>query len=245
MIYLVASMQKAGSIWVLAMINDLVVKLGGSYFGDIRQRYRMGWFIQQSGLVSSIHPLAGLHLLLTQAAGRIFALQTYSRPTFTIKSLMKMGFIKPIYLFRDPREVARSMYDHGQRIREHNLDSDTTWDQLETMEDSIRYTATFMSSWRQWTAMPNVYSITYEKLRRDTAGEMTRICEHLELSATTEMIEKVIERYQPSSVVETNTHPDKAGAGSWKKVMTPEQVNLCHQLFGSTIEEMGYESVQN
>jgi hypothetical protein len=241
MIYLVASMQKAGSIWVVAMINDLVVKLGGSYFGDVRKQFRMGWFVRQSGLMPSIHPLAGLHLLLTQAAGQIYALQTYSKPNLTVKTFMKMGFFKPVYLFRDPREVARSMFDHGRRIREGKIHSDTAWDQLETMEESIRYTATFMDTWRQWTTMPNVLTATYEKLRQDTVSEMVKLCEHLELSATPEMVEKVVARYQPSSTVETDTHPDKAGAGSWKAVMTPEQVDLCHQLFGSTIKEMGYE----
>lgn len=240
MIYLVASMQKAGAIWVLAMINDLIVKRGGSYFEDVRKRYRMGWFVHQSGLMPSLHPLAGLHLLVTQAAGRVFALQTYSKPNLTVKAFMKLGFIKPIYLFRDPREVARSMFDHGKRIREHNLPSDTTWDQLETMEQSIHYTATFMDAWRQWTFMPDVLTTTYEKLRQDTLGEMTKICEHLELSVKPEALEKVVDRYQPSQAVK-DTHPDQAGAGSWKKVMTPDEVDLCHRLFGSTIEEMGYE----
>jgi hypothetical protein len=241
MIYLVASMQKAGSTWVLAMINDLIIKQGGSYFGDVRKRFRMGWFVRPSGLMPSIHPLAGLHLLITQAAGRVFALQTYSKPNLTVKTFMKMGFFKPIYLFRDPREVARSMFEHGKRIREQKLQSDTTWDQLETIEDSIRYTATFMNAWRQWMAMPKVLTSTYEKLRQDTVGEMIKICGHLELSATPDVIEKVVARYHPSSATETDTHPDKAGAASWKKVMTPEQIDLCHQLFGSTIEAMGYE----
>jgi hypothetical protein len=241
MIYLVASMQKSGSIWVLAMVNDLVVKNGGQYFGDVRSQFRLGWFVRQSGHLPNLQPQTAAHLLLTQAVGRRFALHTHSDPSWSIRALMKMRVVTPIYVYRDPRDVARSMFEHGKKIRDKKIRSDTTFDQLETMEDSIEFASTFIEPWRRWTGLPGVFTTTYEKLRQDAVGELKKICDHLDLTASQEMLEKVVERYQPSGSFDVDTHLNKAVVGAWRNVLTPDQVELCHQLFGPAIEEMGYE----
>lgn len=241
MIYLVSTMQKSGSLWVLAMVNDLVVKSGGTYFGDVRDQFRLGWFVRQSGHMPNLRPQTALHLLFTQVAGSTFALHTHSEPSLSTRALIRLGAIHPIYVYRDPRDVARSMFEHGQKIRDQQIRSDTTFDQLESMEEAIHFTATFVDIWRQWSQVPGVATTTYERLRVDAAGELVKLSDHLGLSISQDDIEKIVERYRPASSPEIDTHYNKAVVGLWKDVLTPGQVDLCHRLFGPAIEEMGYE----
>jgi hypothetical protein len=241
MIYLVSTMQKSWSLWVLAMVNDLVVKSGGHYFGDVRTQFRLGWFVRQSGHMPNLRPQTALHLLLTQAAGCKFALHTHSEPNLSIRALIKLRTMRPVYIYRDPRDVARSMFEYGQKIKDQQIRSDTTFDQLESMEEAIHLTASFIDVWRQWAQVPGMVTTTYEGLRLHPVEELVRLCDHLGLSVTQEHIEKVVERYRPSGSPELDTHTSKAVAGLWKDVLTPDQVDLCHRLFGPAIEEMGYE----
>lgn len=241
MIYLVASMQKAGSIWVLAMVNDLVVKSGGQYFGDVRRQFFLGWFIRPSGQLPALGPHHALPLVIPKLTGQKFALYSLSRPTWSMRMMMKTGTLRPVYIYRDPRDVARSMFEQGQKIRSQQIRSDTLYSRLETMEDSIRLTATFIEPWRQWMSLPQVWTTTYEQLRLDPAGEMLKICDYLKLPVSEQNIERVVERYQPSSAIEGDAHLEKAGVGAWKEAMTSSQIELSHELFGQAIQDMGYD----
>jgi hypothetical protein len=223
------------------MVNDLVVKSGGHYFGDVRRQFLLGWFVRPSGQLPGLGLHSALPLMIPNLAGRKFALYTLARPTWSMRLMLKTGALRPIYIYRDPRDVARSMFEHGKKIRSQQIQSDTLYGQLETMEDSIRLASTFIEPWRQWMSLPDVWTTTYEQLRLDPVGEMLKICGSLDLRVSEQDIEKVVERYQPGSAIEGDAHLDKAGVGAWKETMTPSQIDLCHELFGQAIEDMGYD----
>ena len=156
MIYLVATMRKSVSIWALAMVNDLLVRSGGQYFGDVRRQFKMGWFVNQSGRTSKLNPLSAMHLLLTQAAGRSYALHTQSKPSLSIRILIRLGLIKPIHITRDPRDVARSIYQHGFEVKEVQGSQEPAFENVESMEEAIRLTTELVNTSRQWAKLPGI-----------------------------------------------------------------------------------------
>jgi hypothetical protein len=241
MIYLVTTMRNSVSTWVLAMVNDLLVKSGGHYFGDVRSQFKMGWFVNQSGRTSKLNPLSAIHLLLTQAAGRSYALHTQLKPSLSIRILIRLGLIKPIYITRDPRDVARSINQHGNEVHAVQGSQEPAFEIVESMEEAIRLTAELVDTSRQWAKLPGILSTSYERLRQDPVSELTQLGEGIGLSLAREDIEKVVERYRPGSSPELEGKTDMATAGRWQNVLTSEQVEMCHRLFGPAIEEMGYK----
>lgn len=240
MIVLIGSLQKSGSLWLLRMVGDLVIEAGGSDLATIRERYRLGWFLRPTGHVSLLRFHRVAHLLLTQVWNETFVINTHAPPGWSVKLSIRAGAIAPIYVYRDPRDVARSLYEHGEDLRRRKINSSTTFDKLETMEAAIRFTATRLPQWKQWVETPGVHTVRYEDLLAHPAAELARICQILGLAVDDEDIAATVARHDRSRVDRSTMHFNRAEVGRWRRTMSDQQVRLCDELFTDFLVQMGY-----
>jgi hypothetical protein len=245
MIVINAAMQKSGSVWLQSMVGDLMVASGFGHIADIREKYRLSWFIRPSGHAPRLRFYKLAHLLAPHFFGNSFAVTTHAPPTQLVKWLISNGTIRPIYIYRDPRDVARSLFEHGEHLRREKIRSSTQFDTLLTMADAIHMARTFLPIWEIWTSVPGTLLMTYENLRRDPLGEMRKIADFLELEDTSdEVLHEIVDRYDASKQkVESFSwlHFNRAVVGRWKEVMDEEAIELCNTFFGGYLERMGYD----
>jgi hypothetical protein len=241
MIVLCASMQKSGSLWFLNMVNDLLIDGGHQDFRAVRARYRLGWFVRESGHMPVLRLHKAPQILMPHFRGETFAINTHSRPGLTVKGLIKLGIIRAIYLFRDPRDVARSLFEHGEDLRARGIRSSTTFDRLQTLEQAIDFTAKILPIGISWLGVSGVHALRYEALRQDPVHELTHVSRFLGLELPPGSVERIVSKYDASNIRSSEFHLNKAIVGRWKAVMTQEQIEHCNRSFGEHMERIGYE----
>ena len=244
MIVLNAAMQKAGTLWVHGMTNELLVASGYRDFEDVRQRYRLTWFMRPSGHVPPLKWYKLLHLLVPHIAGETFAVSTHAPPTKGVQWAIRRGVIKAIYIYRDPRDVARSLFEHGAYLRDQAIESSTGFQHIKSIEDGIRLAQSFLPIWSQWKRTPGTLLLRYEDLRRDPERELGRMAMHLDLNLDPQVIHQIADRYDARHQREgsfASMHFNKGVVGRWRDVMSAEQQTLARAIFGSVLAEMGYE----
>ncbi len=245
MIVLSAGMQKAGSAWLFNMTNDLMRAAGGQDVRRLRSRYLLSPIMTPVNCnMGSLRALKLAWVSLPHLFGNSYVVKTHEGPTSAALWMIDRGLMRATYIYRDPRDVALSVFRHGKRIREAGISSDTGFDRIVSMEAAIRFAARRIPIWHAWESSGKALILRYEDLRADTEGEMSRLSEILGLEVDLEEIRTVVERYQVRGAGKERPakglHFDKGTSGRWREEMTPGQVALCDRLFGDHLTEMGY-----
>ena len=68
-IVLTATLQKAGSLWFLNMVNDLLIAAGHQDYDYVRRKYHLDWFIRESGHMPILRLHKALQLLIPHFLG--------------------------------------------------------------------------------------------------------------------------------------------------------------------------------
>jgi hypothetical protein len=238
-------MQKAGSAWLFNMTNDLMRAAGGQDIRRLRSRYLLGPIMTRVNCnMGSLRALKLAWVSLPHLLGNSYVVKTHEGPTPAALWIIGRGLMRATYIYRDPRDVALSVFRHGKRLREAGIASDTGFDRIDSMQAAIRFAAGRIPIWHAWKSSARALMIRYEDLRADTEGEVSRLCEVLDLDLDAGAIRAVVERYQAKGSGQDRPakrlHFDKGTSGRWREEMTQGQVALCDRLFGDHLTEMGY-----
>lgn len=246
MIVLSVGMQKAGSAWLFNITNDLLIAAGNQDIRVLRERFHLQRFMTKVNC--NIDPLKPFNLAFVSVPhwfGNTYVVKTHDSLTPTARWMIERGLMKATYIYRDPRDVALSAFEHGERIRKRGIRSQTGFDKLTSMEEAIRFTADLLSIWESWESCEEALLIQYENLRRDTISEVERVSDFLGLDLAKEEIGRIVDRYDreksPRDLSPSKLHFHKGQAGRWESAMTPSQKALCEELFGEFIPRMGYK----
>lgn len=98
-----------------------------------------------------------------------------------------------IVLYRDPRDVAVSLYFQNQKRSNNRIDC-TLEEFVRLQGRGVRGIVTVMNAWRKrLEGHPNCLWVSYEALRRDTASELRRIVDFLGTATTSpEQVEEAV-----------------------------------------------------
>lgn len=148
--------------------------------------------------------------------------------------------IKPLYIFRDPRDALLSAYEYGERSRQSNKTG--AFSQLSTIEDAIVFLNDYVEISKTWLACREALHTRYEDLLLDYDNEINRIIHNLNLDGEKVLLREVIENYRPFGMKsgQRGTHLVTGKIGRYKDKLTPEQQALCLQVFKPFLDEMGY-----
>lgn len=245
MIVICAGMQKSASASFYNLTNDLLVADGHPNMRELRARYHMASFMTEVNC--NIGPLRAYKLLwlgIPHLQGYSFAVKTHEPPSPSSLLFLRLGICKASYIYRDPRDVAVSLFNHGRRIREGGFNSNTQFDNLTTIESAIRFVATLLPVWKAWSLIEGIHMVRYEDFVSDIYEEARNISGYLGLDLEKDRIHEIAARYDmrahdsADSALPTHFHVGKSGR--WKSELAPEHRELCHDLFGEFLLEMGY-----
>jgi hypothetical protein len=171
---------------------------------------------------------------------------------------------KMIYIVRDPRDVALSMYDFQRKYRQIPDDYP-----LQTSVDNFVSGNLISADWGTWeeNVASWVYTrgkssgfllLRYEDMIADTARELTRIADHLGIDATAERLQSVIERCSAGRMREMERREENqwvatkkyrkdipfvrvAKAGGWQTNLPQSCVAEIESSWGEIMVRLGYE----
>lgn len=128
---------------------------------------------------------------------------------------------KFIYLYRDPRDVAKSCVELGW--------SGNTWYGVEGWIKAEQY----LESLKQRIDPAQLLELSYEELVTDPRAKLTQICQLIGVDFSEKMFD----------FVETSTYdyPDPKYLAQWRKKLTPEEIQWVETRVGDRLMARGYE----
>jgi Sulfotransferase domain len=244
MIVLSAGMQKAGTGWYFNLTNDLLVATGHQDVREIRRRYGFDSILKYQNCNIEQLTLRNLGLLtIPHFLGNTFAVKTHRAPSANLRRLMSLGIVRATYIYRDPRDVVVSAFEHGQKIRSKG--ESHTFAKLQSIPDAIVFTAHLLPIWDMWMQPGLALAMRYEDLVAHPRKELERLAEFLALRVSSGILCQVLATYHLDRVV---TDEDKISAlhfnqgvvERYREVLGPKELALCQQYFGDYIRKMGY-----
>jgi hypothetical protein len=242
MIVLSVGMPRAGSGWHYNIIHDLMEAAGYDEAREIREQYRLQNILTEVNCNIGVLSLRRLGMVsLPALMGHDFVLKAHAGPTTWSRTLVSLGLLQPIYIYRDPRDAMLSAYEYGQR----SIDKDRPnfFSKFSNFDETLDFMAEYVDIWAEWMNEKNVLITRYEDLLIDYDAEMKHLLAYLKLDANEEKYQKVIEEYRPGKAEagQHGLHFFKGKIGRYKEAYTNAEQAQIHERFGTSIQKMGYE----
>ena len=120
-----------------------------------------------------------------RSIGHPIVIKTHTRPDPAIVRLIQNGQAIAHACYRDPRDMALSMLDHGIRAREAGKPA---FAEIETLEDAKSGIRNQCDSLTAWLRLPNILPLDFEDIAFDMQTTVQRILDQLDISGDPEKI---------------------------------------------------------
>jgi len=240
--FLSVGMPRAGSGWYYNLTQDLVKASGGVDAKTIRSRYGLKGILTEvncnMGTLSFYRLLPSLIPTLFEP-NYVLKLHAGRRPL--ADSLIRLGVIKPTYIYRDPRDALLSAYENGQKMSAQGLENAFT--PLRTIEDAIKFMEFYVKIARDWINLDGALVVKYENLKDDYENEASRLIDFIGADPQDPAIIEVIDRYRSDKKPQKKSglHFEKGKIGRHRDIFSKDQLEVCQHLFGDFLLENGYE----
>ncbi len=248
MIVVSASMRKGGSGWFFNVMHDLVLAATGVNTRKMRTLFPSlaEIILPPNCLVKQLSREHLERLDVLHADGKTIVLKTHASPSSELRARLEAGVAKAAYLYRDPRDVALSAFDHAESIRADpkRFVNKGPYEFLDSLEDAIVFASKQLRTWRAWTELECVLTARYEDFVSDDEAMAIRIAEFLDLGLGRRNIVKIVKRYRPAKLNDLRARRLHFNVGTprrFEKMMNRRQLDLCNELFGDRLQAMGYE----
>lgn len=242
MIILSVGMPRAGSGWYYNLTHDLVVACGGKEARQIRQRYHLQRILTEVNCnIGALTLPRLLAVLVPSLLGNTFVIKAHAAPTPLALALIRRGWMRAAYIYRDPRDAMLSAYENGQRALQKGRPN--AFSHLTDFETALSFMLEYLRIWEGWIGCPQVLHTRYEDLKSDYETEALRLIAFLGLDRQNAAVQAVIERYRPERArgEQKGMHFRQGRSGRFREKLTPEQQQILAQKFGPYLVRMGYE----
>ncbi len=113
---------------------------------------------------------------LAQSLGYPLLVKTHTRPDPAVIAMIKNGRAIASAAYRDPRDMALSMLDHGIKARRMGV---LPFAEMVTLDDALHGIRGQVADLAQWLALPETLALNFEDIAFDTGKVATRILAHL------------------------------------------------------------------
>lgn len=124
-------------------------------------------------------------LRAVQSIGHPIVIKTHTRPDPAIVRMIQNGQAIAHACYRDPRDMALSMMDHGKRAR---TNGNPAFAEIETLEDAKIGIRNQCDSLTAWLRLPNVLPLHYEDIAFDMHTTSQRILNRLSIEGIPKQI---------------------------------------------------------
>jgi hypothetical protein len=126
--------------------------------------------------------------LEARALGYPVALKTHASPTADAKAWAAEGRIVGHCVYRDLREIALSLMDHGARSR---AEGEASFAYVYDLDHAILCLYDQVPRFLDWVRLPGFMSLFYDEVAFDTRSVVDRLCKQLLLEADPAEVERI------------------------------------------------------
>jgi len=238
-----SGMQKSGSGYFYNIINEILVASGmGVDARKIKHQRNLDELMKwHNNNIGQLTFLKLLKLWRISAQEGVFVVKTHSGPSLPVKILNKLGALRIVYSYRDPRDVVLSAIDHGKKIQSEG--EAHTFAQMVDFDKALENVKSWLCIWRAYAEMPGVLTVQYEEMMQDPVSMTKKIEDFLKVSVDSGKRQNILWKYSRENVEgeRTGMHFNKAQTFRYKTDMTDEEKAKCKHEFSDLLLLMGYE----
>jgi len=236
-------MPRAGTGWFHNITQTLVIAAGGVNAGEIRNKYHLGKLLTEVncniGTISAYRILPVISPLLFEP---IFVIKLHAGRKPLADRLISIGLIKSIYIYRDPRDAALSIYEYGQEAIT-NPTASNAFAGIRTIEEAIDFITPYIDIAKGWIQSEETFSVKYETLLSEFDLVIPKLVEYLDINLDPERALSLVDHLKPGIKPSRRkfTHFMKGKVGRYQEHFSSEQIELCNKRFGPFLAEQGYQ----
>lgn len=241
MIILSIGMPRAGSGWYYNLTNDLMLSTGAQDARQIRQRYHLENILTEVNCnIGALTPRRVLAVLVPSLLGNTFVIKAHAGPTPIALTLIRLGFIRPTYIYRDPRDALLSAMENGRRALQEGRTNAFT--PLVDFDVAVGFMLDAVRVWDRWISCSQALHARYEDLLTDYDQQVERLVAFLRLDRSNPALQEVIERYRPEKAQpdQKGIHFSQGKIGRFRHKMSPEQQQILAAALQPYLARMGY-----
>ncbi|MFC1777654.1 sulfotransferase domain-containing protein [Pseudomonadota bacterium] len=229
--------------WRLHIINDILVASGnGKDARQIKHERNLDDLMKwHNNVIGGLTLIKLIKLWRISTQDGTFIVKSHAGPNVSVRVLSKLGLLRIVYCYRDPRDVLLSAVDHGNKIL--NDGENHTFANMVDFDIALKKVKAWLPVWKAYADMPEVLTIKYEEMMQDPVGVTKKIEGFLDISVDSGKREEILWKFSKD-----NSEGDRRGmhfntARSFRYVteMTKEQKVKCKSEFGSYLEAMEYD----
>ncbi|MCX8062012.1 MAG: sulfotransferase domain-containing protein [Anaerolineales bacterium] len=241
MLILSVGMPRAASGWHYNLMHDLIVAAGGKDARQIRSQYHLKSILTEVNCnIGALTPRRLALSLLPSLFGHTYVFKAHAAPTSLARWLLRKGWIKAAYIYRDPRDALLSAYENGKRAREKG--NYNAFAELIDFEHALDFMRQYVAISEQWLAIAQVLATRYEDLLCNYNLEALRLARFLGLDVSLPQIQAVIQRYQPQRAQEEQKglHFRQGKIGRHRQAFSETELEILDRTFHSYLLAHGY-----
>jgi hypothetical protein len=191
LIYISYGMTKSGSTLAFELTRALMEQNG------FRQKRLSQEAVPSEAKINFVHRLSEAQLEAIErearALGSPIVLKTHVGPTRAAEAWLRAGRIQGHCVFRDPREIALSMLDHGRRAR---ASGDRAFADIETLDDALMGIRRHVSRFVRWAQLPGIIPLYYDDVAFASQDVVRRLSAQTGLAADPAKVERIAKHEQ-------------------------------------------------
>lgn len=241
MIILSIGMPRAGSGWYYNLTNDLMLSSGAQDARQIRQRYHLQNILTEVNCnIGALTPRRVLSVLAPSLLGNTFVIKAHAGPTPIALALIRLGLIRPTYIYRDPRDAILSAMENGRRALQQGRTSAFT--PLVDFDVAVSFMLDYTRVWEGWMGCEQALHARYEDLLTNYDEQVERLAAFLRLDRSNSALQQVIDRYRPEKAQpdQKGIHFSQGKIGRFRQKISPEQQQILTEALQPYLERMGY-----
>lgn len=243
MLVISAGMQKSGSGYFYNVINELIATSGsGKDARDIKEKRCLDGLMKthNNNIGKPRFPKLFRLWKMTRENGT-FVVKTHAGPTISHIIMPRLGLLRTVYCYRDPRDALLSSIDRGKWILAKG--ENHTFSKLVEFGDALKAARRWVLVWQRYANMPGVLTVKYEEMMQDPTTVTQRIESFLGISVDSGKRQEILWRFSKDNPGgdRRGMHFNKPTIFRYKSEMTEEQRVLCKNTFRYHLEAMGYD----
>ena len=232
MILISAGMPKSGSAYVYNILNELENVSGNADARQIKIKYNLGHLMKWHNKL--------FRLWRISLKDGDFVVKTHAPPNQATKVMNKLGVIKIVYCYRDPRDALISAMDHAEQIIAKGKND--SFANMVEFDTAIAGVKVWLNIWKEYNNMSDVYMLKYENLMHNQADSVKAIENFLGIRIDDQKRKEILWKYSKDNIQgeRSGLHFNKATTNRFRFEMTQEQKKRCQMEFGEYLEQMAY-----
>lgn len=242
MIVLSVGMPKSGSAYFYNIINALLVEAGNKDAGKIRAKHHLDELMKwRNNFVGILSFRKFIRLWLISLREGTFVVKSHAGPSRMVKIANKLGLLKIVYCYRDPRDVLLSAMDHGKKLKASG--DDRFFATMVDFDSTLPHVQEWLDVWKLYAEIPGVLMVKYEDLIDDAVTVTKTIESFLGISISAEKRDDILWSFSKDNPngYRAGMHLNKAQAQRFKTDMTQEQKTKFLGMFQTNLEVMKYD----